>query len=202
MSCPFCHNSELIHNPPQLMDNEEVVKYLTERKKLLDGVVVTGGEPSIQYITPLLESLRSMGYKIKIDTNGLRPESIKEWLDKGLVDYIAMDIKNSAEKYSKTANMFHTDMEKIKKSINLIMNSNIDYEFRTTVVVPLHEPKDFELIGKELINNADKFYLQPFVMRDTVPDKSLKEPTDEMLSECLEKIKPYVKKAEIRGRDI
>ena len=202
LRCPFCHNSELIHTKQPTIDYKNIEQYLIKRKNMLDGIVITGGEPSLQDITPLLKQIKNLGYQIKIDTNGLKPKQIQSWTEQRLVDYIAMDIKNSPTKYPTTCGCQQINMSDIYESIHLIMNANIEYEFRTTVVNPLHQPEDFTDIGTMLIPNAEKFYIQPFVMRDSVPDKTLQEPSDEMLMQCLTNIQPYVKQVEIRGKSL
>lgn len=204
MNCPFCHNSELIHGPQETEDYDAVMRFLEKRRRVLDGVVISGGEPSLQDIAPLLRDIRKLNYAIKIDTNGLRPDRVSEWIASGLVDYIAMDIKNAPGKYAATAGLPEQDdtiLPRIRKSIRILMNSGIQYEFRTTVAVPLHEPKDFKAI-RELISGAALYFIQPFVLRDTVPDQTLQEPSDTMLKEALSFVRPYVQHAEIRGRDI
>ena len=203
MRCPFCHNHELTdgENVDTLLF-KDIYKYLDMRKHLLDGIVITGGEPSNQDIIPLLQSLKNLGYQIKIDTNGLRPQAIQKWIDNKLVNYIAMDIKNAPAKYAETCGLPHINMDLIYQSIQIIMSSSIDYEFRTTVIPSYHTPDDFVVIGETLIPNAKHFYLQPFVMRNTVPEKSLQEPSDDLLKQCLTAVSPYVQNAEIRGRSL
>ena len=201
MRCPFCHNSDLAAGGGPRTDIKEVYAFLEKRRGLLDGVVVTGGEPSLWDIMPLLRNIRDMGYLVKVDTNGLRPEEIEKWLAADSVDYIAMDIKNSPAKYAATAGLPSVDMNLIKKSVGLIMNSGKEYEFRTTVVRPIHETEDFRIIGEELISGAEQYFLQPFVSRDEVPDRNLTEPDDEFLKKCLEISAPFVKKIEIRGKN-
>lgn len=203
MKCPFCHNYELTNGSKCVtLDNNDIYQYLISRRKLLDGVVITGGEPSNQNIIPLLTSIKELGYKIKIDTNGLRPTAIETWINNKLVNYIAMDIKNTPEKYAITCGLSNINMALIRQSINIIMNSNIEYEFRTTIVPQYHTAKDIAEIGQNLIKNAKKYYLQSFVTRDTVPEKTLSEPSDTLLIDCLNAVKPYVQNVEIRGRDI
>ena len=203
MKCPFCHNYTLANGSTYAtLNNNDIYQYLLSRRKLLDGIVITGGEPSNQNIIPLLTTIKEIGYQIKIDTNGLRPNHIQEWLDKNLIDYIAMDVKNSSKKYAQTCGMTNINLNLIQKSIRIIMESTIDYEFRTTLIPNYHSIEDIQDIGKNLIKNAKKYYLQPFVTRDTVPDKTLKEPSDQLLIDCINAVKPYVQHVEIRGRDI
>ena len=197
--CPFCHNWELLDGsyPPQ-MDDEQLISFLQKRKGILDGVCITGGEPLLSdAIIPLLEKIRGLGYAIKIDTNGSFPERLKRIIDAGLADYVAMDIKNSPEKYAETSGGF-SDMEKIRQSIALLVNGSIDYEFRTTVVDELHKADDFHGIGK-LISGAEKWHLQKFADRDTVPFEGFNAPGADSIAEYADIMRAYVKTVEIRG---
>jgi pyruvate formate lyase activating enzyme len=198
--CPFCHNFDLACGKMSpVMDEDEFFGFLGKRKGLLDGVAITGGEPLLhQGIDIFIRRIRDMGYLVKLDTNGYHPEMLKKLADEKLVDYIAMDIKNSPEKYAKTSGLDVIDMEKIKTSIGVIMNSHIPYEFRTTVTAQLHSASDFEEIGK-LIQGADAYYLQQFVSRETVPDNMLSAPTPAAMQSFLEISSGYVKSAQVRG---
>jgi len=208
MRCPFCHNSELaVRSAPERISKrcpnyEYVLECLTRRSKIITGVVITGGEPSLYDLDPLLRACRVMGYSIKIDTNGMNPAAIKHWVKHYMVDYIAMDIKNSPKKYAMTCGLPYVEMETIKESIDVIMNSGIDYEFRTTVVDPIHTASDIMEIGETLIPRAKHYYLQPFVMRDTVPNQTFNEPSDALLLACRDLVTPFVNQVSIRGRDL
>ena len=140
---------------------EDFFGFLTKRRGKLDGVCITGGEPLInEDIKPFIKEIRSMGFSIKLDTNGSFPNRLKEILDEGLIDYAAMDIKNSPSRYEATAGV-QTDTEKITESIRLIMSSDVPYEFRTTVVKGFHDDNSFHEIGK-WIKGAKAYYLQAF----------------------------------------
>jgi len=197
--CPFCHNWELLDGSyPMQMDEEQLMDFLKKRAGILDGVCITGGEPLLSDdIFALLEKIRSLGYAIKIDTNGSFPERLKRIIDEGLADYVAMDIKNSPEKYAETAGGF-SNMEKIRQSIALLMNSGVDYEFRTTVVDELHKAEDFRGMG-ELIRGAGKWYLQKFRDRDTVPFEGFHAPEADKVRIHADIMRAYVKTVEIRG---
>ncbi|HBP01494.1 MAG TPA: anaerobic ribonucleoside-triphosphate reductase activating protein [Candidatus Moranbacteria bacterium] len=162
--CPFCHNPELVlaDQFPELNDMEaEFFKFLEKRKGKLEGVCITGGEPTIQPdIINFIKKVKAMGFLVKLDSNGTRPDVLRKVIKEKLVDFIAMDIKNSPKKYSKTVGV-SADMERIKLSVYMIMNSGIDYEFRTTVVPGIHEEKDFDEIAK-WIKGAKAYYLQEF----------------------------------------
>ena len=141
MRCPFCHNFELVDGTAKpVMEEEELLSFLKKRTGLLDGVAFTGGEPCLHKDLPeLMKKIRELGFAVKLDTNGLHPEMVQKLLEEKLIDYVAMDIKNSPRKYALTAGMKTVELDRIKETIALLMNSGIDYEFRTTVVHELHE---------------------------------------------------------------
>lgn len=200
MRCPFCHNSELIDGTAEvLMDDQELLKFLKTREGLLDGVAFTGGEPLLRKDLPnLMKEIKNLGFAIKLDTNGLHPDALKPLFKEGLVDYVAMDVKNSPEKYPETSGSANVDLEKIKESINLIMNSGIDYEFRTTVVEELHNESSFEGIGK-LIKGASNYFLQAFKDRESVVFSGFTTPSKEKLDNYAKIMAKFVKNVEIRG---
>lgn len=199
--CPFCYNKEIVMGSVKTFSEEEIVSYLNKRKNMLEGLVITGGEPLIQDdILDFCQKIKELGYLIKIDTNGMFPKKLKELIDRNLVDYIAMDVKAPLEKYEKMTGI-RTDKEKIKHSIEIIKTSNIDYEFRTTFVPKLLEKKDIVDIAKLLIG-AKKFFLQQFKpMEQMISDefKKIQPHSKEYVIETLEKIKPCFKICEVRG---
>ena len=202
LRCPFCHNYELATGAaPALMEEEEFFSFLEKRKGLLDGVAVTGGEPCLHRDLPaFLKRVRQMGYLTKVDTNGNHPELLEEILYEGLADYVAMDIKNSPAKYAVTCGLDAFDLSNIRESIRLLLESGIDHEFRTTVVEEFHEEEDFREIGK-LIQGAEKYFLQSFTDRDTVPYGNLHAPSPEKLRKFAFIVQEYVQTVEIRGVD-
>ena len=149
LRCPFCHNYELADGTAKpVMDDTELLSFLEKRKGLLDGVAFTGGEPLLHKDLPeLMRKIRAMGFSVKLDTNGCHPDLLEAILKEGLADYVAMDIKNSPEKYARTSGLDSIDLSLITRSISLLMNSNTDYEFRTTVVKEFHEADDFRKMG-------------------------------------------------------
>ncbi len=171
--CPFCQNSSLIDNNGNFnYTEEEVMDYLERRKKILDGIVITGGEPTVQKdLVRFITDVKKLGYKVKLDTNGFRPTILKELIDKKLVDYVAMDIKNSFEKYNVTCGMKNLVIDNVKKSIEILKNSNIKYEFRTTIIKEFHTKQDILKI-LDVIGDS-KYYLQNFEVSSDVIDKSL-----------------------------
>jgi len=198
--CPFCHNFELVDGTAQpIMDEEELLSFLKKRTGLLDGVAFTGGEPCLHPDLPdLLEKIRGLGFATKLDTNGYHPDRLKEILDRGLVDYVAMDVKNSPAKYAATCGLEWVDMDRIRRSISLLMSGGVDYEFRTTVVSELHEDQDFEEIGK-LIAGARRYFLQRFTDRDSVPFGDLHAPSPEDLRRYADIVRPSVPETHLRG---
>jgi pyruvate formate lyase activating enzyme len=176
--CPFCHNPELVLGSQLSVNNKlekEFFDFLKKRKGKLEGVCITGGEPTIQKdIVEFIEKVRKLGYFVKLDTNGTRPDVLKKLLDKKLINFVAMDIKNHPKKYSQTVGL-GVDIERIKLSVGLIQNSGLEYEFRTTVVPGIHTEKDFEKIAR-WINNSRAYYLQEYrEMR--ILDPNLKKKT-------------------------
>lgn len=198
--CPFCHNFELAENKaPAMMDEQELFAFLDKRKGLLDGVAITGGEPCLSRgLKDLITGIRERGFAVKLDTNGYHPQLLKELLNEKLTDYVAMDIKNSPEKYPQTCGVSQVDMGRIRESISLLMQSGIEYEFRTTVVAEFHEADDFHRMG-ELISGARNYFLQRFTDRDTVPFGNLHAPSKEQLGQYAEIAKLYVRNTELRG---
>jgi pyruvate formate lyase activating enzyme len=200
--CPFCHNFELVDGTAKpIMDDEELLSFLSGRKGLLDGVAFTGGEPMINPGLPeLIRKIRDLGYAIKLDTNGYHPETLEMLLKEGLIDYVAMDIKNSPAKYAMTSGLEQLDLEPVKRSISLLLEGDVDYEFRTTVLKEFHEADDFEEMGK-MIKGAKRYFLQAFTDRDSVPFGNLHAPNKEEMTAFMVKAAPYVLEISLRGID-
>ncbi len=198
--CPFCHNGELLDgSAPAVMDDQELLRFLKGRQGLLDGVAITGGEPLLRKDLPdLLRAIRELGFAVKVDTNGNHPDALEGLLREGLVGYIAMDIKNSPERYALTAGLSHMDLEPIRRSVRLLMDGSLPYEFRTTVVDELHRAEDFEAMG-QWIQGARAYFLQPFADRDSVPFAGLHAPTRENLEKYASIARVYVPYTQIRG---
>ncbi len=198
--CPFCHNSELLGlDSKEEISEEEVMEYLKKRQGLLDGVVISGGEPLLQPdIETFIKKIKDLGYKVKLDTNGLNTNKLKELIDKKLIDYIAMDIKNVFALYDKTAGVKNINIENIQKSIELIKSSNIDFEFRTTIVKGHHNIENIkkicEYIGKNVV-----YYIQNYKDCDTVLEKGLKGFSEEELKEFQRNINMVYPNVKVRG---
>ena len=202
LQCPFCHNYELATGKvPPVMEEDELLAFLAKRKGLLDGVAITGGEPCLHRDLPdLMARIRELGYAVKLDTNGTHPDMLREILARGLADYVAMDIKNSPAKYALTSGMESVFVGAIRESVRILMDSGIDYEFRTTVVDELHEAEDFEEIGK-WIKGAKRYFLQCFTDRDTVPYGGLSAPSKAKMEACAAAAKRYISDVQIRGME-
>lgn len=203
MNCPFCHNSELITLPKSgRISEEEVLTHLAKRRSTLEGLVITGGECTLQKdLAIFCEKVKDLGYCVKIDTNGTSPDTIKDLVSHGLCDYVAMDIKNSKEKYALTCGWDAVNINNIQKSIDYLMGDSVDYEFRTTVIAQYHTKKDMEDIGAWLCG-AKALYLQPFLDSDAVPVKNLSAPTKEELLSYQSILLQNIKQVEIRGIDV
>lgn len=161
--CPFCHNASLVTNiDEERISEEEFFSFLQKRQGIIEGVCVTGGEPTLQPdLKDFIKKIKDLGYSIKLDTNGYRPEALKDVVNSGLVDYVAMDIKNSQAKYALTCGIENLDIAKINESVEFLMSNKVDYEFRTTVVKELHTEDDIQDIVS-WIKGAKKYYLQGF----------------------------------------
>lgn len=197
--CSYCHNPELVENSVDIISEDEVLSFLNERKDKLDGIVLTGGEPTLQSdIIEFIEKIKKLGFLVKLDTNGSRPEIIKELIDRNLIDYIAMDIKAPIERYREIT-LSNIDTTKILESINLVVSSSIEYEFRTTVVRSLLSKEDILKIG-EMIRSARLFVLQEFKPTKTLNPAFLKETsyTRSELADIALSLKGLVKRIIIR----
>ena len=198
--CPFCHNASLVISPDltDTISEDELFAFLKKRRGILDGVCITGGEPLLQRdIEELIKKIRDLSLAVKLDTNGAYPERLRSIIENHLVDYVAMDIKNSKEKYSLTAGA-DVDIGKISESVGLLMSSGIAYEFRTTIVKELHSPEDIRSIG-EWIAGADKYFLQSFTDSGELIADGYSAHTPQDMAALLEIAKQYVPNAALRG---
>ena len=198
--CPFCHNGDSVLNSQEEINFDEILAFLKTRKGLVDAVVFSGGEPTLEPdLEVKIKTVKDLGFLIKLDTNGTNPELLEKLLDEGLLDYVAMDIKNSPSLYAETSGVKSINLDNIKKSIAIIINKAPDYEFRTTLVKEFHERMDYDAFF-ELIKGAKQLYLQKFVDREGCIIKGLHE-VDELeatkLRDCL--LSKGLKKVILRG---
>ena len=195
--CPFCHNASLVLGTDALRE-DDVLSFLKKRQGLLDGVAITGGEPLLSAgLEDFLWEIRSLGYKIKLDTNGCFPKRLEQIISAGLADYVAMDIKNAPEKYDLTAGAAGF-LPAVQESASLLLDGKISYEFRTTVVDELHEPEDFHAIGQWL-SGAQQYFLQCFTDSGEILQPGLHAPSKEKLEKCLAIAGQYISNTHIRG---
>ena len=204
--CPFCHNAELLEGRGEpLMTEEEFLSFLKKRSGLLDGVCISGGEPTLAPgLKELARQIKAMGYAVKLDTNGSRPQVLKALVEAGLVDYVAMDIKNSPSRYGATCGLSKMDLEAVEESARYLISGAVDSEFRTTVAEPLHDEHSIAEMGRWLHNLAGekpvkKLFLQPFVDRDTVVFSGLKAPESSQMGEFIKLLQPFVLDVSVRG---
>lgn len=160
--CPYCHNGDLVLGEQPGIGEEELLAFLKKRRGVLDGVCVTGGEPTLQRELPeFLRKIKDMGYEVKLDSNGYRPKVLRDLVDAGLVDYIAMDIKNTPARYAETAGVEKLELLKIQESVEFLMEGRVDYEFRTTVARELHGREEIEVLGRWLAG-CRRYFLQNY----------------------------------------
>ncbi len=197
--CPFCHNGTTVLEAETHIPFEDILDYLKSRQGLLDAVVVSGGEPTLMPdLKKKIIKIKELGFLVKLDTNGTNPEVIKDLYENKLIDYVAMDIKNSESKYALTAGVKNIELDKIKQSIHYLMTSGIDYEFRTTIIDEFHKEEDFKEIA-QLIKGAKRYYLQKYVDRESCIAHGFHEVSEETANKYKELLKPYIEKVELRG---
>jgi pyruvate formate lyase activating enzyme len=203
MRCPFCHNASLVTDAASqpMIPEQEVLSYLAKRKGILEGVCITGGEPTLYPdLTEFITKIKMLGLKVKLDTNGTNPRLMKTLVASGLIDYIAMDIKNSKEKYALTAGLNHFNIDPILESVEFLLSSPLDYEFRTTIVKEYHTEEDILSIGKWL-TGAKAYYLQSYKDSGDILLPGLHHHPKETLDEYVRLLTPFIPEVAIRGVD-
>ena len=199
--CPFCHNASLVlgaDTPTGTIPTEELFAFLEARRGRLTGICISGGEPTLQPdLEDFIRRVRALGYAVKLDTNGYRPEVLERLISEGLVDYIAMDIKSSREGYSRLAGV-PVDIDKIEQSVRIIMHSGVPYEFRTTVIGDLHTEEDFHKMA-DWLAGAEKFFLQGFVDSGDVISGDIHGYDKSGMNNLLNVMKLKIPSAKIRG---
>lgn len=202
--CPYCHNSDLLGNSADpLMSTEELLSFLQKRRAVLEGVCITGGEPTMdeEALVLLISQIRKLGYLIKLDTNGSHPEALKHMHEMGLLDYVAMDIKSGLSGYRSAAGNQFLNLDRIRESISWLIAGTLPYEFRTTAVKGLHTAADFAEIGP-LIAGGSRYYLQNYQESDRVLNGSaFSSFSREELLAFADLVKPYVQETALRGID-
>lgn len=203
--CPFCHNGHLLERPEDCMESDTLLEFLRKRRGILDGVCITGGEPTLQTELPsLLAEIKALGYCVKLDTNGSHPEVLRSLVEAGLVDYVAVDAKNSPDRYAETVGVSHLDMAPLEESLRYLIEGNVDYELRTTLVEPLHNAESILEMGQWLASlvpgkKPKRLFLQSFVDRDTVLFAGLSAPTPETVAQYANILEKYAEKVTIRN---
>ncbi len=206
--CPFCHNASLVvRHPDEYLETDDVFEFLKKRTGLLDGVCITGGEPLLQNdLEEFIRTIKNMGFLVKLDTNGSFPERLEKLLKEKILDYVAMDVKNSPEKYPKTIGITAPGPERITETISASMKYIAqlapDYEFRTTTVASFHEPDDFKKIGKWIAETASpdaKYYIQCFKDSGDIIENNLAAPDENALEACKNAALPYLRNTMLRG---
>lgn len=199
LRCPFCHNSSLVlEKGDTVMTEEKFFSFLSTRNGLLDGVCVTGGEPLLRKdIKVFLKKIKDSGFEVKLDTNGFFPEMLEEILNENIVSYVAVDIKNSLSEYSRTCGR-EVDTEKIKRTVDLLISSETEYEFRTTCVRGYHTEKSISEAA-QLIQGAKRYFLQGFIDSGALIDPSCTGLTKEEMNLLLASARKYVPEALLRG---
>ena len=203
LRCPFCHNALLVTRLAEtpVLPEEDVLSFLQRRRGLLDGVVLSGGEPLLQPdAADFLRKVRGMGFAVKLDTNGCFPERLAAILEAGLVDYAAMDIKNCREKYPQTVGVPGFDTAAVEESVRLLARSGVDHEFRTTFVRELHTAADVEAMGRWL-QGAPRYYLQNFADSGNLIQEGWHGFTALELQGFADIARPFFKQVELRGAD-
>lgn len=199
--CPFCHNALLVTELPENPDYtvDEILSFLKKRAGLLDGVAITGGEPLMNPdIADFIKQIRDLGYAVKLDTNGSYPDRLKSIVGEGIVDYVAMDIKNCKEKYAETVGLKSYDLSKIEESVDFLKTNAVDYEFRTTVVKEFHTVEDIRKAA-EWIKGAKRYFLQNFVDSGNLIDGSVSGVDKSIMLEMQKTAAEFVPQTQIRG---
>ena len=200
-ACPYCHNWETLikENLPPLDFEKDIISFLKKRVGILDGVVVSGGEPTLMKELPeKIKIIKELGYLVKLDTNGSNPKMLKELIDKKLIDYVAMDIKHSFNKYYDIIVNRNVDLKDLEESINILKENKVDYEFRITLIEEYHDKESIYEIGK-LLEGSKRIFLQQYKLSDGVSDKTLHAVKEETAKEYQSILEEYIEEVELRG---
>ncbi len=202
LRCPFCHNADLVlpeRSGGYSLSEENFFSFLNTRRGILEGVCITGGEPTLMPDLPdFLARIKAAGYAVKLDTNGTRPAVLRSVVEQGLVDYVAMDIKNSLARYSETVGLPDFDTAPVEASMDYLLDNHTPYEFRTTLASPLHSPADLEAIGRR-VAGAERYFLQSFADSGDLVGTGMSPLTQSETEACLRALRAYVPNAQLRG---
>lgn len=201
--CPFCHNAGLVLDPENepVIPIEEILGTLKKRKGILDGVCITGGEPTVHKKLPeFIQQIKKMDYSVKLDTNGTNPQMVQDMVKAGLVDYVAVDIKNAPDKYGETAGIARVDLEAVNETVEFLKSGKVDYEFRTTVTRELHKKEDFLKIRKWL-SGSRRYFLQAYKESEQVIHPVYSSYSREQLENFRQLLLEEISQVEIRGID-
>ena len=198
--CPFCHNAGLVVRPAEdFLTNDEVFDYLKKRKGMLQAVTISGGEPTLQKgLKEFVQQVKDLGYLVKLDTNGTNPALLIDLVQSGLVDYVAMDIKNSKQKYALTCGLDDMDLSSVEQSVDFLLSGKVPFEFRTTVVKDFHNQQDFEDIAK-WIGKAQNYYLQQFVNSGDLVQDGLHGYDASEMQQLVAHVQKFMPNAKLRG---
>lgn len=207
LRCPFCHNALLVTRLAEspVLTEDEVLDFLKRRRGLLDGVVLSGGEPLLQSgAADFLAAVRQLGFAVKLDTNGFHPQALAEILGRGLVDYVAMDIKNRREKYGDTCGIPGLDPAPVEQSLRLLIGSGVDFELRTTLVRNFHTPEDLAAMGRWVAGffpagKTPRYFLQKFVDSGNLISAGCRGFDDREMAAMAETVRPFLPRVELRG---
>lgn len=201
--CPYCHNGDLVIGLEDIEPYalEDIFSHLQKRKGVLDGVVISGGEPTLQTDLPdFIRQIKELGYLVKLDTNGTNPAMLRSLVEEGLVDYVAMDIKHSRAKYASISHVADDSLESIAASVDYLKEGHVDYEFRTTLCKELHKETDMTAIGLWLMG-AKAYYLQPYKESEQVIQPGFHPHDAATLESFVHILSAFIPKVEIRGFD-
>lgn len=200
-ACPYCHNWETLikENLPPLDFENDIISFLKKRVGILDGVVISGGEPTLMKELPeKIKTIKELGYLVKLDTNGSNPKMLKELIENKLIDYVAMDIKHSFNKYYDIIVNRNIDLKDLEESINILKENKVDYEFRITLIEEYHDKESIYEIGK-LLEGSKRIFLQQYKLSDGVSNKSLHAVKEETAKEYQMILEEYIEEVELRG---
>ncbi len=204
LRCPFCHNALLVTDVQELetYDEDVILTYLKKRQGILDGVAITGGEPLLHKgLRDFIERVRALGMQVKLDTNGFYPKYLKELVGAGLIDYVAVDIKNTKEKYGETVGVPKIDLSPLEETVSYLLTNAVPFEFRTTVVEELHSAADLGKIG-QWIAGSERYFLQCFVDSGHTIAPGLTAPSRDKIKEMKAAAEPFVRSVGVRGVEL